>query len=111
LSRVASYLFEKLPISAAYPDVGCVSAGVLSWTFAIAIGIAMLAALVAILRRSSSVRFESVALLPFVLYLPLSALAFGLSNLVVYELSGPLRFSAFRYFLPVLLFGIVALAV
>jgi hypothetical protein len=111
LARSGSYLFEKLPISAAYPDVGPVSAGVLSWTFAIAIAVAMVAALASILRRSTSGRFDRVALAPFVLYLPLSALAFGLSNLVVYELTGPLRFSAFRYFLPVLLFGIVALAV
>jgi hypothetical protein len=111
LSRIGSYLFEKLPISAAYPDVGPVGAGTLSRIFAIAITIALFAALLSVLRKDFAGRFERVALLPFVLYLPLSALAFGLSNLVVYELAGPLRFSAFRYFLPVLLFGIVAVAV
>jgi hypothetical protein len=110
-SRIGSYLFEKLPISAAYPAIGPVSAGILSSIFALAITIALVVALVSILRRNPERRFERVALLPFVLYLPLSALAFGLSNLVVYELQGPLRFSAFRYFLPVLLFGIVALSV
>ncbi len=110
-ARVASYLFEKLPISAAYPPVGPASAGILSGIFAIAITVALIAALVSILRRDPEDRFARVALLPFVLYLPLSALAFGLSNLVVYELQGPLRFSAFRYFLPVMLFGIVALSV
>ena len=109
--RVASYLLEKLPISAAYPDLGPATAGVLSRTFAIAITIAWVVAFLSILRRKVDGRFERVALLPFVLYLPLSAVAFGLSNLVVYELQGPLRFSAFRYFLPVLLFGIVALSV
>ena len=109
--RIASYLLEKLPISPAFPDVGPLKGEVLSWVFAIALVAATLAALFWILRSQGGNRFERLKLVPFVLYLPLSALAFGLSNLVVYELAGPLRFSAFRYFLPALLFGVVAVSV
>jgi hypothetical protein len=112
--RVANFLAVKLPQAAAYPG----SAGRwLSATFAVALAAATIACLVLALRdlrgsrvRGERARFEAAKLVPMVAYLPLSALAFGLSNLVVYELEGPLGFSAFRYFLPAILLGCMALA-
>lgn len=103
--RALSYLFEKLPLAPAYPGTA-----LLSRAFTLALAAATLVALVGILRSRAGERFERAKLLPSVLYLPLSALAFGLSNLVVYDLEGPLRFSAFRYFLPAMLFGLIAIA-
>jgi hypothetical protein len=120
-ARIATYLFVKLPQAASYPDFAGVGGQVLSWIFAIALAAATCAclpsavrALLAFTKRSApeeeKARFERAKLLPMVLYLPLSALAFGLSNLVVYELGGSLGFSAYRYYLPVFLFGLLAVA-
>jgi hypothetical protein len=116
-SRIASYLAVKLPQAAAYPAFAGVSGTVLSAVFAVALVVATLACVVPAIRGLRGLfagdersRFEGAKLVPMIAYLPLSALAFGLSNLVVYELDGPLSFSAFRYYLPVLLFGILALA-
>lgn len=113
-ARIASFLAVKLPQAAAYPG----SAGrFLSATFAAALVAATMACLILAVRDlrgaragGERARFEAAKLVPMVAYLPLSALAFGLSNLVVYDLGGPLGFSAFRYFLPAMLFGILALA-
>jgi hypothetical protein len=103
-----------------------VSGAVLGWIFAVGLGVATIACLPSAVRGLRGFlavfsrrqldpslersRFEGAKLLPMVLYPPLSALAFGLSNLVVYDLGGPLGFSAFRYYLPLFLFGILTLA-
>lgn len=122
--RIWSYLAEKLPLAADYPGFLGVRGSWLGWAFALALIVAFLAALPSAVggvrgflgassgpsAASERARFEDARLVPMVLYLPLSALAFGLSNLVVYRLDGPLSFSAYRYFLPAFLFGILAIA-
>jgi hypothetical protein len=112
--RVASYLAVKLPQAAASPGA---AGRFLSATFAVALVAATVACLVLAVRDlraaragGERARFEAAKLVPMVAYLPLSALAFGVSNLVVYDLGGPLGFSAFRYYLPAMLFGVLALA-
>src|SRR4029450_13392465 len=64
--RVASYLFEKLPIASAFPDVGPGEAEVLSWIFALALVAATIAALIAILRKRGDDRLARLGLVPFV---------------------------------------------
>lgn len=55
--------------------------------------------------------FDRAKLAPLVLCLPLSALAFGISNFKIGVYSPPLEIAGYRYFLPTLLFGILAIAV
>jgi hypothetical protein len=125
-ARIATYVGQKLPASAAFPSFAGIDGSVLDKVFAAAIVAAFLAGLPSALRGIGALlgglvrggdrgaereRFERAKLVPMLLYLPLSALAFGASNLVVYDLGGnPLAFSAYRYFLPVFLFGILCLA-
>ena len=54
--------------------------------------------------------FTRLAAVPFVLLLPLTALAYGLSNLVLGGHPPPLECAGYRYFLPVSLFGVVLAA-
>jgi hypothetical protein len=61
--------------------------------------------------RPEKARFESVRLVPIVLVLPLSALAFGMSNFKILVYAPPLEVAGYRYFLPLLLFAILAIAV
>jgi hypothetical protein len=55
--------------------------------------------------------FERVKLVPFVLCLPLAALAYGLSNFRIGGHAAPIEVAGYRYFLPHFLFAIVLLAV
>jgi hypothetical protein len=55
--------------------------------------------------------FESVKLVPFVLYLPLAALAYGISNFRIGGHAPPIEVAGYRYFLPHFLFAIVLAAV
>lgn len=56
-------------------------------------------------------RSERIKLVPLVLYLPLAALAFGLSNLRIGGHAPPLVVAGYRYFLPHLLFAILMIAI
>jgi hypothetical protein len=58
-----------------------------------------------------SERFERARLVPFVLYLPLAALAFGISNFRIGGYGPPIEAGGYRYFLPTLLFALVLVAV
>jgi hypothetical protein len=55
--------------------------------------------------------FERSKLVPFVLYLPLAALAYGLSNFRIGGHAPPVEVAGYRYFLPHILFAIVLVAV
>jgi hypothetical protein len=55
--------------------------------------------------------FERAKLVPFVLYLPLAALAYGLSNFRIGGHAAPVEVAGYRYFLPHFLFAIVLVAV
>ncbi len=56
-------------------------------------------------------RFESARLLPFVLYVPLAALAYGVSNFRLGGHTPPVEVAGYRYFLPTLLCALVLVAV
>ncbi|MCY2961702.1 MAG: hypothetical protein NTY35_16195 [Planctomycetota bacterium] len=56
-------------------------------------------------------RFEASKFVPFVLYVPLAALAFGVSNFRLGGHAAPVEVAGYRYFLPTLLFALVLVAV
>lgn len=56
-------------------------------------------------------RFERAKLVPFVLYLPLAAVAYGVSNFRLGGHTPPVEIAGYRYYLPTLLFAIVLIAV
>lgn len=56
-------------------------------------------------------RFERTKLVPFVLYLPLTALAYGVSNFRIGGHGPPIVVAGYRYFLPHLLFALILIAV
>ncbi len=96
--RIATSLFVKLPQAASYPAFAGLSGRVLSGIFALALAVATCACLPSAARAlrafakpagpgEERARFDQAKLLP------------------------PLAFSAFRYYLPVLVFGILAIAV
>lgn len=58
-----------------------------------------------------SAEFERAKLVPFVLYLPLAALAYGISNFRIGDHADVMQVGGYRYYLPTLLFAIVLLAV
>jgi hypothetical protein len=51
--------------------------------------------------------FERAKLVPFVLYVPLAAIAFGISNLKLRMFTGSMEVGGYRYLLPTLLFAVV----
>jgi hypothetical protein len=55
--------------------------------------------------------FERVKLVPFVLYVPLAALAFGIANFRLRGYVHPMEAGGYRYYLPTLLFALILLAV
>ncbi len=55
--------------------------------------------------------FERVKLVPFVLYVPLAALAYGIANFRLRGYVHPMEAGGYRYYLPTLLFALVLIAV
>lgn len=55
--------------------------------------------------------FEDVKLVPFVLYVPLAAVAFGIANFRLRGYQAPMVAGGYRYYLPTLLFALVLIAV
>lgn len=56
-------------------------------------------------------RFEAAKLVPFVLYVPLAALAYGVSNFRLGGHAAPVEAAGYRYYLPTLLFALVLVAI
>ncbi len=56
-------------------------------------------------------RFQRAALVPFVLYLPFTALAYGVSNFRIGGHGPPVVIAGYRYFLPHLLFALILIAI
>lgn len=55
--------------------------------------------------------FERVKLVPFVLYVPLTALAFGIANFELRNYQHPMIAGGYRYYLPTLLFALILIAI
>jgi len=121
LERIGQYLAVHLPRSGVFEPF----AGLPRWLLAAAYFAAFAAAylvclpgalrgIAALLRgvvRPGGIDLVRARVVPLVLVLPLSALAFGISNFRIGVYSPPLEIAGYRYFLPVLLFGILAIAV
>jgi hypothetical protein len=126
LSRAGRFLFARWPEAACYPDLRWIRGSTLGVLFALACAAACAAALPGAVRGTRAllsgalqssdlagrrVRLKSAGLVPVLLHLPVSALAFGLSNLVVRESTADsFGFIAFRYYLPCFLCALIAVA-
>ncbi len=55
--------------------------------------------------------FEHARLVPFVIYVPLAALAYGISNFRLGGHAPPIEVAGFRYYLPTILFALILIAV
>lgn len=62
-------------------------------------------------RSDADAAFERVKLVPFVLYLPLAAVAFGIADFRLRGYQHPMLAGGYRYYLPTLLFALVLIAV
>ncbi len=130
--RLHAFLVEHLPAAATYPSVPGVSgriAGVLflgCFVFAylcslpealrgmldLACGIAGRdAATAASIGGAEPGAVRRAILVPLVLYLPLTAIAFGASNLAIGGYGAPMECGNYRYFLPHFTFAILLVAI
>lgn len=127
LERMAEYLGPSLARSGVFESFAGLEREWLAALFLVAVGIAYLASVPGVLTglgtfarkffaRSPSTaeelrRFEAAQLVPFILYVPLAALAYGLSNFRLGGHYGVVEAAGYRYFLPTLLFALVLVAV
>jgi hypothetical protein len=122
--RLGEFFFVHLPRSASFPPWlglnGALAGGMFLAAFAAAYAVFLRPALGATLdlargalgrgaapQGGSPAALERYALVPLVLYLPLCALAFAISNLEIASYQPPIECAAYRYFLPHLLFAVV----
>jgi hypothetical protein len=56
-------------------------------------------------------RFDVAKFLPFVLYVPLAALAYGISNFRLGGHTPPVEIAGYRYYLPTILFALILVSV
>ncbi|MFN0242127.1 MAG: glycosyltransferase family 39 protein [Planctomycetota bacterium] len=123
-TRVVRFLLEDLPVSTVYESLGAIGASVFSALFLGAFLVAYATSLpsafgglVTLARglfdstSDSRARFDRAKLVPFVLYLPFAALAFGVSNFRIGGHAPPIVVAGYRYFLPHLLFALVLVAI
>jgi len=127
LARVGDFLGPSLARSGVFEPFAGLSRELLTALFLAAFALAYLASLPstgaslvqfarALFGAAPSIpeesrRFESARLLPFVLYVPLAALAYGVSNFRLGGHTPPVEIAGYRYFLPTLLFALVLVAV
>lgn len=126
LSRAFEFLTVHLPASPVYETFAGMSAhlagGLFLAAFLCAYAPSAIGALRSTLKLAASAwrpipdeelaaRFERARLIPFAAYLPLAALAFGLSNFRIGGHGPPLVYAGYRYFLPHLLFALVMIAI
>jgi hypothetical protein len=100
---MADYLGAGLFEAGTYPSVGA------DWLLGAALALTWIGALPFALRWLRRGGSDGVLVL-YAAYVPLSALAYGLSNLRLREHSGVLEYGGYRYYLPLLLFGMLAAA-
>jgi len=121
LERVGEFVGVHLPHSGVFEPFAMLSRPALAAAYFAAFALAYAACLpeasrgIARLLRGVFGRatgaFEHAKYVPLVLVLPLSALAFGISNFKIGVYSEDFKVADYRYFLPTLLFGILALSV
>jgi hypothetical protein len=126
LSRAVDFLFVHLPASTVFEPWAGMPARVAGLLFLAAFVVAYVPSLVRAVRGMWSLassmgrpvadtelaqRFERAKLIPFAAYLPLAALAFGLSNLRIGGHGPPVVFAGYRYFLPHLLFATLMISI
>ncbi len=127
LERMRQYLVDWMPQSSTYPDGFLLGGHAWGWLLFVALAAAWLGALPAALRacvrlvrglgaragerEAEIARARDWPLVLFVGYLPLSALAFGVSNFRIGGHSGVLEYGSYRYYLPWFLYGLLCLAV
>jgi len=127
LARMADYLGPALARSGVFEPYAGLERGWLAASFLVAVGIAYCASLPGVMSSLATFarrlfaaspstaeelrRFESAKWLPFVLYVPLAALAYGVSNFRLGGEYGAVEVAGYRYFLPTLLFAVILVAV
>lgn len=114
LGRIGEYLGGALPRAATYPDALGVSGATWGVCFFAALALAWIAswpfALRCLARLARGERSGDWPLVIFAVYVPLSALAFGVSNLRLDGHSGVLAYGNYRYYLPLFLYGMLGAA-
>lgn len=122
--RAWEFVATHVPVSTQYEPLFGLSRGALGVAFFVAFLVAYAASAPDALRATMGLvrglahgadgereRFERARLVPFVLYLPLAALAFGVSNFRVGGYGPPIEVGGYRYFLPHLLCALILVAV
>lgn len=123
--RMRAFLLVELPRAGFHTPVGGVSPRLPNLALLGCLAVAWAAVLPAALRGvwegargalggrcpESGRPLERVLVAPFALYLPLTALAYGLADLRIGGHTPPVAVAGFRYFLPTFLFGGVLVAV
>jgi len=127
LARIYDFLAIELPRAGFYDsflgmsktvaNLAFLAAFVVAWSLALPAALRGARTLLAGARRAelagdeSRRAFERMKLLPLVFYLPLTAVAYGLSDLRVGEHIPPMKCAGYRYFLPHFQFAILLIAI
>lgn len=127
LGRVGDFLGPALARSGVFEPFGGLSRELLTTLFLVAFASAYIASLPKCLASLSTfatrlfgpapdalterARFEAAKLLPFILYVPLAALAYGVSNFRLGGHTPPVEIAGYRYFLPTILFALILVCV
>lgn len=127
LARMADYLGPALARSGVFEPYAGLERGWLAALFLVAAGIAYCASLSGVVTSLATFagklfaaspstaeelrRFEAAKWIPFVLYVPLAALAYGVSNFRLGGDYGQVEVAGYRYFLPTLLCAVILVAV
>lgn len=127
LERVQDFLTTSLLRSGVFEPFAGLSSGVWTALFFVAFALSFVACLPStfacsrtfatrLFRSTTSAEedaraFESSKLVVFALYLPLAALAYGISNFRLGGHAAPVEVAGYRYYLPALLFGVLVIAV
>lgn len=126
LRRVQQYLVDVVPQASNYPEGFGLSARAWGWVFFLVLACVWMLALPGALRACARLarglfaaparpgeeeaRRRDWPLVLLVGYVPLSALAYGVSNFRLGGHSGAVEYGGYRYYLPWFLFGILCLA-
>lgn len=127
LARIGDFLGPSLARSPVFEPFAGLSRDVLTTLFLAAFAVAFLASVPrtagslgqfarTLFGRAPSApeesqRFEAAKFVPFLLYVPLAALAYGVSNFRLGGHTPPVEIAGYRYYLPTLLFALVLVAV
>lgn len=101
-------------VSPGIPNLALVGCMTIAWLFALPGALAgvvvVVRAVLGLKREGEELSFARCLTVPFVLALPLTALAYGISNLRLGGHPVPIEIAGYRYFLPTFLFGVILVA-